>query len=212
MSETGYDEISKSWQAETENSELQNLEDLRLGRMAAYLSKTRLSLSEVPAGEILQTDLLTQEVLNMEFMLNDLLRLRRKKILNAALSQRRPLGTMTLAEEEYYNRVFRAVEGHLESVKSALAGAPLLEAKAHDKGSPHASGGKADMVSSPEEVEYVSVVFLRPVETAFVGLDEETYGPFKAGDNAMIPVENARTWLRDGTVARMAIDKRKVHD
>ncbi len=212
MSETGYDEISKSWQAEMENSELQDLEDLRLGRMAAYLSKTRLSLAEIPAGEILQTDLLTQEVLNMEFMLNDLLMLRKKKILNAALSQRQPLGAMTLAEEEYYNRVFRAVEGHLESVKSVLAGAPLPEGKAHDKGSPQASGGMTDVTSSPEEVEYVSVVFLRPVETAFVGLDEETYGPFKAGDNAMIPVENARTWLRDGTVARVAIDKKKAHD
>jgi len=212
LSDTGYDEISKSWQAEIENSELQDLEDLRLSRMATYLSKTRLSLAEIPANEILQTDLLMQEVQNLEFMLNDLLMLRKKKILNAALSQRRPLGTMTFAEEEYFNRVLRAVEGHLESTKSVLAGAPLPEGKMHDKDSPQASRTMTEVTSSSERVEYVSVVFLRPVETAFVGLDEETYGPFKAGDNAMIPVENARTWLRDGTVARVAIDKKKGHD
>jgi len=60
-------------------------------------------------------------------------------------------------------------------------------------------------------VEYVSVVFLRPVEHAFVGLDEATYGPFKAGDNAMIPTENAKNWLHDGTVARIVVDKAKAH-
>ena len=57
-----------------------------------------------------------------------------------------------------------------------------------------------------DDIEYVLVRFLRPVEDAFLGLDEMTYGPFEKDDIATIPTENARVWLRDGTVTRVAVD------
>lgn len=206
LNESIYDEVRKSWQAEVESDEIKDLDDLRLARMTSYLSGVRLLLAETPAEDFLKADLLTQEAVNLEFMLNDLLMVRKKKILNAALVQRRPLGSLTLAEEEFYNRLVRAVEGHVEFVKSALSGT--------SSGSESVKGEES-VTASPSEsgaVEYVSVVFLRPVEQAFVGLDEATYGPFKVGDNAMIPIENARGWLRDGTVARVVIDKPKARD
>lgn len=204
MSETVYNEIRNSWQAEVDSDELKDLDDLRLTRMTSYLSSVRLLLAETPAEDFLKADLLTQEATNLEFMLNDLLRLREKKILSAALAQRRPLGSMTLAEEEFYNRLVRAVDGHIEFVKTVLSSASSGNAPVEGEES-------ATKSSESEEVEYVSVVFLRPVEQAFVGLDEATYGPFKVGDNAMIPIENARGWLRDGTVARVVIDKLRAH-
>lgn len=206
LSETIYDEVRKSWQAEVESDELKDLDDLRLTRMASYLSKVRLLLAETPAEGFLKADLLTQEGTNLEFMLNDLLMLRKRKILSAALAQRRPLGGMTVAEEEFYNRLVRGVEGHVAFVKNALSGASL------DKSPVHAEEPATTSSSEQGGVEYVSVVFLRAVEQAFVGLDEATYGPFKVGDNAMIPIENARSWLRDGSVARVIIDKMKAHD
>jgi DNA replication initiation complex subunit (GINS family) len=173
--------------------------------MTSYLSSVRLLLAETPAEDLIKADLLTQEATNLEFMLNDLLRLREKKILNSALAQRRPLGSMTLAEEEFYNRLARAIDGHFEFVKASLSGVSSGRVPAEGEEPAAAS-------SEPEGVEYVSVVFMRPVEQAFVGLDEATYGPFKVGDNAMIPIENARSWLRDGTVARVVMDKPKVRD
>jgi DNA replication initiation complex subunit (GINS family) len=206
LSETVYDEIRKSWQAEAESDELKDLDDSRLTRMGSYLSAVRLLLAETPAEDLLKADLLTQEAMNLEFMLNDLLTLRKRKITNAALAQRRPLGGMTLAEEEFYNRLVRAIDSQTESVRAVLSG------MSSSKGS--AQGEEAAAMSSSEEggVEYVSVIFLRSVDQAFVGLDEATYGPFKAGDNALIPIDNARGWLRDGTVARVVIDKLKAHD
>jgi DNA replication initiation complex subunit (GINS family) len=205
LSETIYNEVRKSWQAEVDSDELKDLDDLRLARMTSYLSSVRLLLAETPAEDLIKADLLTQEATNLEFMLNDLLRLREKKILNSALAQRRPLGSMTLAEEEFYNRLARAIDGHFEFVKASLSGVSSGRVPAEGEEPAAAS-------SEPEGVEYVSVVFMRPVEQAFVGLDEATYGPFKVGDNAMIPIENARSWLRDGTVARVVMDKPKVRD
>jgi DNA replication initiation complex subunit (GINS family) len=197
--------MRNSWQAEVDSDELKDLDDLRLTRMTSYLSSVRLLLAETPAEDLLKADLLTQEAMNLEFMLNDLLRLRERKILSAALAQRRPLGSMTLAEEEFYNRLVRAVDGHIEFVKTILSGASSSKAPVEGEES-------ATKSSESEGVEYVSVVFLRPVEHAFVGLDEATYGPFKVGDNAMIPIENARGWLRDGTVARVVVDKLRARE
>jgi len=54
-----------------------------------------------------------------------------------------------------------------------------------------------------DDMEYVMVRFLRPVEEPFMGLDEIVYGPFQEEDIATIPTANAKVWLRDGTVTRI---------
>ena len=121
MSELNYDDIRSAWEDETSSEALQNLADLRLSKMVAYLSKIRLELASTNADDILQSDLLTQEALNIEFMLKDLLDYRRSKILKAALSNRRPTGDMTLAEEGFYKDTQRALDSHAEFVKESLS-------------------------------------------------------------------------------------------
>lgn len=197
MSNLGYEDIKTAWENETENDSLQDLGDLRLSKMITYLSKVRLSLASTDAEKRLQADILTQEALNLEFMIEDLLVLRRQKILKAVISGHRPRGDMTLAEEELYNRAQRALDGHTEFVKDSIAGAKPKK-KTNDTKS-------KDSLAS-DTVEFVTVRFLRPISDAFLGLDEKTYGPFKKEDIAMIPAANARTWLRDGTVVRIVAE------
>ena len=109
---------------------------------------------------------------------------------------------MTLAEEELYNRAQRALDGHTEFVKDSLAGSkPKKKKKTSD------DVKKSKTSSTIETVEYVTVRFLRPINDAFLGLDEKTYGPFKKEDVAMIPAANTRTWLRDGTVIRIVTEE-----
>ncbi len=201
-----YTDIESAWEQETANESLQDLEDLKLSRMVSYLSEVRISLAKTKAEDQLQADLLAQEALNVEFMLNDLLLLRQDKILKAAVAQRRPIGTMTLAEEEFHNRLLRGVEGHQEFVKGALTGTPPSTTKRSTRKKRKKGDDKADV--PPEEVtDYVLVRFLRPVKDAFMGLDEATYGPFKKEDIATIPTENARAWLRDGIVIRVVAEE-----
>lgn len=207
MSSSSYDEIDRIWSDEIENEALQDLEDLRLGKMVSYLSQVRLALASTKADKALQAELLTQEALNLEFMLRDLLMLRRMKILKASLAQRRPTGNMTLAEEELFNRLLRGFEGHLEFVNETIAGAPSSTIKR-----PRARKTKSKDVKSLEETEYILVQFHRPIENAFLGLDESTYGPFEKGDVASIPAANARVWLRDGTVVRILPENLEVKE
>ena len=204
-----YNDIESAWEQETVNESLQNLEDLKLSRMVSYLSEVRVSLAKTKAEDQLQADLLAQEALNIEFMLNDLLLLRQDKILKAALAQRRPIGTMTLAEEEFYNRLLRGVEGHQEFVKGALTGTPPSTTKRSTRKKRKKGEDKSD-VPAEEATEYVLVRFLRPIKDAFMGLDEATYGPFKKEDIATIPTENARALLRDGTATRVVAEELEV--
>jgi DNA replication initiation complex subunit (GINS family) len=165
--------------------------------MIDYLSKARLQLTETAAEESLSAELLTREIQNLEFMLKDMLLVRRDKIIRDTLLQKRPVGSMTVSEEEFYNRLLRAAEGHSEFLEETLSGRVS-----------RALSDTADGMTSPDEgkAEYVMVRFLRAIDTAFVGIDEATYGPFSKEDIAVIPADNARPWLRDGTVMRVVAE------
>ena len=75
MSELHYDDIQAIWEKEVENVELQDLQDMRLGKIVAYLSQIRLALAHTDAKDRLKSDLLQKETQNLEFMLKDLLML-----------------------------------------------------------------------------------------------------------------------------------------
>lgn len=202
MSEISYDDIKNTWEDETSNEALQNLADLRLSKMMSYLSKIRLELASTKADDVLQADLLTQEALNIEFMLKDLLEYRRTKILKAVFSNRKPAGDMTLAEDDFYKDTQRALDSHTQFVKELLSGATQKSKPKDKKGK---STKKPDDILDEdiEDIDYIVVRFLRPIKEPFMGLDERTHGPFEKEDVAKIPAANVRIWLRDGTASRI---------
>jgi DNA replication initiation complex subunit (GINS family) len=201
-----YENIKNAWVDEAENETLQDLADLRLSKMISYLSNVRLLLASTSADEPLQADLLTQEALNLEFMLEDLLVLRRDKIMKSALIDRRPTGVMTLAEEDFYDKTQSAFDNHSEFMKESLAGAVSSHTKKKTKKGKGAKELEEESLEEPDKMDYIVVRFLRPIDDAFVGLDGQTYGPFKKEDIARIPTANARTWLRDGAAVRVILD------
>jgi DNA replication initiation complex subunit (GINS family) len=207
-----YENIKNAWEDEVENEALQDMLDLRLSKMISYLSNVRLSLASTSADESLQADILTQEALNIEFMLEDLLVLRRDKIMKSALTGRRPIGDMTESEESFYNRIQRAFDGHSEFIKESLTGSVPSRAKSKiRKGK--AAKAQVDMsADESDEMDYIVVRFLRSIDDAFLGLDEQTYGPFKKEDIARIPAANARTWLRDGAAVRVLLEDGALSD
>ncbi|MFW9767450.1 MAG: hypothetical protein ACFFF9_02380 [Candidatus Thorarchaeota archaeon] len=201
MSELGYSDIQSAWKSEQENEGLQDLGDLKLSKMVSYLSNVRLSLAALGSEERIQADILTQEILNLEFMIEDLLNIRKQKILRAALSGHRPRGDMTLSEEDFYNRFQNALDGHTEFVKDSLAGTPSTKKK-KKRQKKEAKKKDSDLASDSDEIDYVYVRFLREIEEQVMGLDEKTYGPFKKESVAKLPAANVSHWLRDGTVVR----------
>jgi len=203
LSEINYDDIRNAWEDETSSEVLQNLRDKRLSRMVAYLSKIRLELASTNADDVLQSDLLTQEALNIEFMLKDLLDYRRNKILKAALSNRKPTSDMTLDEEDFYKLTQRALDSHAEFVKESLSGTTSQPKSRPKKGKTTKETSDATLDEDAEDIDYIIVRFLRPISEPFMGLDEKTHGPFEKEDVAKIPAANVSRWLRDGTATRI---------
>jgi len=212
LSEIGYDDIKKAWEDEISNEALQNLADLRLSKMVLYLSKVRLELASTNADDVLQGDMLTQEALNIEFMLNDLLEYRQTKILKAALSNHRPTGDMTLAEEGFYKDTQRALDSHTEFVKESISGT-TPQSKPKDKKEKTTKKKSDDTPDEDiERIDYIVVRFLRPITEPFMGLDERTHGPFEKEDVAKLPAANVRNWLRDGTASRIVPENGVIVD
>jgi len=212
LSEINYDGIKIAWEDEITNDGLQDLADLRLSKMIAYLSKVRLELASTDADDVLQADVLTQEALNIEFMLKDLLELRQYKILNAALVNRKPTGDMTLTEEVFYKTIQRAFDSHAEFVKDSLSGATPKTKSKSEKGKTGTKASDDLLDDDTEDIDYIVVRFLRPIEEPFMGLDEKTHGPFEKESVAKIPAANVRIWLRDGTATRIVPENEAISD
>jgi DNA replication initiation complex subunit (GINS family) len=196
----GYNEIRMFWKDEKNTERLLNLEDLKLSKMSDYLSQVRQMLAETPSGNVIQVDLLQEEGVNIEFMIKDLLMIRRQKIIAAALKGEKPSGSMTLAEEEFHTRLVRGLENHAEFVNDIVTGKPTPTIT---KTKPKKEEMPESVEIDDDSLEYIMVRFLRPVGESVMGLDEVVYGPFRKEDIATIPIENARIWLGDGTVTRI---------
>ncbi|MBD3405535.1 MAG: hypothetical protein GF411_05290 [Candidatus Lokiarchaeota archaeon] len=203
MSKLSYDDVYRIWKSEVKFDELGDLEDLRLGDMISYLSKTRLSLAHTDADNQLQANLFTQEIQNLEFMIRDLLQIRSRKIVDAALAGKRPVGLMTISEEELYNRVLRGMEAHSKFIEESLAGSVSSDRASKTRPTD-------DIVEKPPEsegeIEYITLKFLTDVP-ASVGIDGTTLGPFKAEDIASVPAPNAKNMIHNHVAVRVVSQK-----
>ncbi len=178
---------------EVRSEKLQDLEDVRFSKMVEYVSRVRLSLAEAKSD--LDEELLSKEGQNLEFMLRDLLLLRRDKILRDAMSLAKPEGLMILPEEEFYNRMIRAFKGHFEFVNDSLRG--VTHSLTHP---PTGADGNLD---ESDEIEYVTVRFIKATGIPAEGLDGRTYGPYEKEDLARMPSSTALVWINQNIAVRV---------
>ncbi len=105
------------------------------------------------------------EVRNIKRVLEDIFNTREKKIINFALLAARTdisIENLTEEEKEFFEKIKDLIKKRRKNVLISLS-----------------------------ENNKVRVKFLQDMPK-FIGMDEVTYGPFKSGDEADIPIENAR--------------------
>jgi len=173
--------IRKIQREEQGVSKLTKLPDGFYKNINSYLQQKR----KVAEG----TDKLgSSELKNIEWLVEDIFNRRERKILNMVLiAVRTRIPPENLTEEE---KVF--FDGLVEVVKSRRkeALAALLEKE---------SAAKAEeaVVEVKIQPDIMPVVFRKEVDE-FVGIDMKSYGPFKEGDTAKIPKENAGILIEKG--------------
>jgi len=130
----------------------------------------------------LQRQLRQTELVNLQFMLNGLLRDRLEKILASLLDSKTiDQDLLTRPERRFLDQASR-------NLRSALAEADELFAPKE--------------AQSPSELVLVRFLADHP---QLVGVDLRTYGPFRADDLATLPLENARVIVRKNGAELVAI-------
>lgn len=114
----------------------------------------------------------TFEMKNIERLVEDIFNRRERKILNAAIIAARsglPPENLSDDEKPFYNSIVALIKNRrLELLKSLLTG-------------------------KSEEIR--TIIIFKEDTPAFLGIDEQTYGPFKKGDTAKLPEENMKILL-----------------
>lgn len=123
------------------------------------------------------------EIKNVERLVEDMINRRERKIMNAAIVYARTkIQPENLLEEEksFFNSMVALIKGRRD--------------------------GLLDRIISSEEGGSNMVVFKEDLPE-FVGTDTKLYGPYKKGDTANLPMENATVLLQKGIVEEFKLQK-----
>ncbi len=166
-----YNALLERWQAERDANTLLPLRDSFLQNLREYIEQV---LEQTKSEDItpFQRQLYETELLNLRFMLKNLLQIRVQKILSNLASSQIDYDLLTRNERRFADQITR-------NLRSVLI--PI------------------DDLFSPLEPESSSqVILIRFLEDhpQLVGVDLKTYGPFRADDLAALPIENARLIIR----------------
>ncbi|GBC69177.1 hypothetical protein HRbin01_00871 [archaeon HR01] len=182
MYDDTYERLLEVWMREKNTESLTKISEDFLKDLSAYMSHLRRQ-QKLSDKTSLTHILKGSEISMIKALVESLLRLRLSKIFKV-VSDEEHLENMLSLERRTYNTVLLALQGHLDSVAGILSNPRLLAA------------GK--------ESRYEVVIFLKP-SPKIVGVDMASYGPFREGDMAHIPAENAELLARRGVARRVQL-------
>jgi len=165
-----YELLTTLWRRERESGELVKLPEDFAQRVQEYIGSVKHYL-KVSDRQSLSYELKRAELEAVTSLLNELFRLRLRKILNLVLQESSPENLFDFESRMYLNL--------LESVKEyrRRVGELMVSVAYRDW---------REIKSN-----LIPVYFLREHEK-IVGPDRKTYGPFKPGDIAVLPPENVK--------------------
>ncbi len=184
-----YDSLYNSWLKEKENTELQTLPKDFYTKLTEYVVEIRQK------GRMLDRNspkakLISQELTRVKRLMEELVKLRFKKIIELA-SSTDSFGMTPLTPEE--EKAVSELKTTFESFQSFLKGA--LRGK-----KPKVENSNA----STNPTKKLLLRFLQEVP-AIIGSDLKVYGPFSIEDVATLPIENAKVLMKHGVATKVEI-------
>lgn len=181
-----YNEIYEIWTRELEKAELEKITSDFYSRASDYLRKLKEE-SRMLDKRTVKANLLKSEMQNVKRMLNELVRIRYKKLVkNASRGQKIPSSSLAIEEEKIYAEILSIAETYQRFAQDLLQGRVLKMNVKHEK-------------------KRTVLRFLKDIPT-IVGADMKTYGPFKAEDVASLPIENAKILIKQHLAERVDVE------
>ena len=180
-----YMELLNAWLKERREEGLQALTSSFYSEVGAYMRRLREDTRMLERGTT-KSRIIERERENVEKMIEDLFRLRLRKIISATLSAEEvEAEKLTVEERRLILELKRILSDHQENLKSILRGrVPEVKAK-------------------PQRRSDLKVIRILEHIPAIIGIDMKTYGPFKPEDVAALPVENAENLIRRDLAAEV---------
>ncbi|NHJ24108.1 MAG: hypothetical protein EAX89_06005 [Candidatus Lokiarchaeota archaeon] len=223
-----YQKIYEQWLQEFEQSELTSLtEDLFNFYKEVISTAAKVELKK---DNTIQNDLLNTYKKNLEFLFEDLLKIREIKIMNSALALKEiNLDHLIEAERLLFQNLVATIKGYkkvkaLSFLNEEYKINEQITIKANEKSlekvvlneiTPHIS--EEDLTSEVKlpqtEIEneiktdynYILIRFIKKTPP-LVGIDLKDYGPFEENDIANLPNQNATILLNEKFAEKIDID------
>ena len=173
-----YDELLEAWRKEKTNEEIQPLPKDFYVRLANYIRKIREEQRMLDEKTV-KGSLIKKEEENVRKMVEDLLQTRYEKMMRLIRKgEVAPISHFTEEEEGWFQESSLQFESFKKFAEKVLQ-------------------GRLKKIKRKGKDELVVVRILREMPE-IIGVDMKTYGPFKPEDIASLPVENARTLIKQG--------------
>lgn len=122
------------------------------------------------------------EIKNVERLVEDIFNRRERKIVNFAINSARtglPVENLTEEEKKLFDEILKLLKKRRDSF--------------------------FEMVKKTGEEAHGEIIMFKEDVPEFVGSDGKTYGPFKKGDVAKIPEDNAKVFIERGVAEKIKI-------
>jgi len=180
-----YNELYEIWKREVENREFEKFPSDFYLKAADYLRRLKEE-GRMLDKRTVKADLLRKELDNAKKMISDIVRMRRKKLIQKMIQgEKIPSGFLTIEEEKIYRGVLPLTEAYSHFAKEILSG-HIVE------------------INVEQNQKRMILRFLKDTPS-IVGVDMITYGPFKAEDIASLPVENAKIMIQQGLAEKVEV-------
>lgn len=179
-----YDTLYNAWLKEKENAELQKLPKKFYTEIAEYISRIKQD-GRMLDQKSAKAKLISRELTNAKRLIQELGRLRLRKVINSSTSAT-PTKKEALTQEE--TKIFLELVPSFEKFQSFLK---------------RTLQGRASKVK--EKIERPKKMILRFVQEvpAIVGADLKAYGPFSVEDVATLPLENGKVLVSHGVAVEI---------
>lgn len=168
-----YDVLYDAWLKEKENEKLQRLPKDFFTKIAGYVGRIRREGRMLDKKSV-KARLISQELVNVKRLMEELAKLRFKKIIKQA-TYATPLNREIVTSEE--ERMLLELKPLFENFQSFLKDS--------------LQGRISKIEEKIEPSKRMLLRFIREVP-AIVGADLKVYGPFSVEDVATLPIENAK--------------------
>ena len=207
-----YKEIYSAWKKEKECKEIRPLQRDFFDRVSDYINSLKNEISEAD-NEILK-ELKKRELKYVLFMIQELILRRFKKIMRYIFDENEKPDFERLTDFELKITVFLLEISHiLEKVIDSISkgerisldqGIPSIVEIKEEKTKPI----RHDLELTKEACKEYIIVRIKQDLPEITGVDLNTYGPFKRGDIAKLPKENANLLINDGLAEQINLEEK----